>query len=95
MVGAYRRVDLGPRETYLTALQHLRNYLRNAVSGATKPGSHIVLHQWLSKKYLVVNVNSWCAQNWSLKLSTEQAMHQAAETFDTLEQAMLYYHLVK
>ena len=91
----YRRVDLGPRETYLTALQHLHNYLRSAISGVTKPDSHIILHQGLSRKYLVVNVNGWCAQNWNLKLSTEQAMHQVAETFDTLEQAMLYYHLVK
>lgn len=86
----YRRVDLGSRETYLTALDHLYNLL-------TRPGNecdHIVLHQGLSKKYLVVDMQAWHNQNRRTSISAEQAMHQAAETFDTLEQAMLYYHAV-
>ena len=87
----YRRVDLGPRETYLTALDHLTDLLAKL----GKEGSHIVLHLGLSKKYLVVDMQVWYKQNRQTSTSTEHAMHQAAETFDTLEQAMLYYHLVK
>ena len=91
MVRGYKRVDMGLDSAYLVALEQLYNLLFRPEG----VGSHIVLHQGLSKKYLVVDMQVWYKQNRQTSTSTEHAMHQAAETFDTLEQAMLYYHLVK
>ena len=87
----YRRISPGPQLDYLIVPEHLYSLLFRSGDAS----SHIVLRQTPGEEYLVVDMQAWHSYDRNTELSTEQAMHQAAETFDTEEQAMLYYHLVK
>ena len=91
MVRGYKRVDMGLDSAYLVALEQLYNLLFRPEG----VGSHIVLHEMPSEEYFVVDIDAWRNQKRSPELSAEQAMHQTAERFDTLEQAMLYFEMVK
>ena len=86
----YWRVDLGTRENPGIALAHLADAIN-----ANKPPNYIVLHQMRSEKYLVVSVDAWLADKRNNETTAETALHQTAERFDTLEQAMLYFEMVR
>ena len=91
MSKVYRRISLGPELDYLIAPEHLYSLL-------FRPGdvsSHIVLRQTPGEEYLVVDMHAWHSYDWNTELSAEQAMHRVAQKFDTLEQAMLYFEMVR
>ena len=92
---AYARVDTPGRRQY--------EYLIDYVS--PRQGTHMVLKAQHRQQYFVLNTSTWWATgypavkdftNWLQNLQQMNIwLHNNAEKFDTLEQAMLYYHLVK
>ena len=70
----------------------------------------VVLENRRTRQYYVVDIPSWCGKVSIPYLHSRlligyismdeadqlmHALHQAAETFDTLEQAMLYFEMVR
>ena len=94
----YKRVDI-PGQIY----RNLNDWLSHTMLYSLK---YIVLKQCNQQRYFVVNCVPWVnctvhmcqlaggASDVAAHQPAEATLHQTAERFDTLEQAMLYYHAV-
>ena len=91
----YARVDTPGRRQY----KHLIDYV------SPRQGTHMVLKAQHRQQYFVLNTSTWWATgypavkdftNWLQNLQQMNIwLHNNAEKFDTLEQAMLYFEMVK
>ena len=91
----YARVDTPVRRQY--------KYLIDYVS--PRQGTYMILKAQHRQQYFVLNTSTWWATgypavkdftNWLQNLQQMNIwLHQTAEKFDTLEQAMLYFEIVR
>ena len=88
----YWRIDPGVKARRGSAMEHL---VAVAHSGQRELPTHTILYCEYDTKYYVVSVASWCYAYTALVISAQEALYHAVETFDTLEQAMLYFEMVK
>ena len=75
--------------------------LRKHLGWYPRPRSYARPEQWRVLKrrwrqeYYVVNMREWKGKYFELGETEQSAFHKTAERFDTLEQAMLYFEMVK
>ena len=86
----YWRVDPGVKAWRGSAMEHLV-----AVAHKRELPTHTILYCEYDTKYYVVSVASWCYAYTALVISAQKALYHAVEAFDTLEQAMLYFEMVR
>ena len=92
---AYARVDIPGRRQYKYLIEYVSPRL----------GTHVVLKAQYRQQYFVLNTTTWrttgypAVKNLNTGLQMLKQMdvwlHNNAEKFDTLEQAMLYFEMVK
>ena len=85
----YTRLDL--HEPKSSTIHHI---LSEAVSHYPM-SSHMLLKSSWPHKFYVVDCDAWLGKYLEPCETEQSAFHQVAERFDTLEQAMLYFEVVK
>ncbi len=86
----YWRIDPGGKARRGSAMEHLV-----AVAHKGELPTHTILYCEYDTKYYVVSVADWSLVYTRSVMPAQEALYQVAETFDTLEQAMLYFEMVK
>lgn len=84
----YTRLDTHDHKS-----QTLHRILYEEVRQRTKYNHMLLKYNW-SHKFYVVKYTEWLDKYLEPGETEQSAFHQVAERFDTLEQAMLYYHAV-
>ena len=100
----YKRLDI-PRQQYSSVESHMAYAIQASLLSECEHS--MLLKQYRRENYFVVGYRTWVSVLNSIYACTpkadlhaiarpaETALYKTAERFDTLEQAMLYYHLVK
>jgi hypothetical protein len=86
----YWRVDPGVKAWRGSAMEHLV-----AVAHKRESPTHTILYCEYNTKYYVVSVADWSLVYTRSVMPAQEALYHAVEAFDTLEQATLYFEMVK